>query len=318
MMHFSRRGVTWIVVVAAVLGWAACGDDDTGNNNGNVGRDAALGDGNVVDAGPGQDGAVDGAPGDGNVADAGPGQDGAVDAAQGDAAVDGGNPSAPVFEDVHCLPDVTASPPESLVDGQMLQCTFRVTGPAGASVTLSCQDDSGSPIDCSSTSVTTQIQPFGVHSLPVENGWFGSPSDGMGGQSIVVVWVADDGQGNIGTYRLEAPVIPDDGINQPPSLELDCGGDTDGDVDVTAGQELLCRISVLDPDPDQVRWDYVVQSGSPANTPHPAGGLGGVPYAVDWRWQTEGSEAGSTVVFRFSADDSNASMVTYDLTVHVL
>lgn len=218
------------------------------------------------------------------------------------------------FTGIHCLPDVDGG--DDVVAGQNVSCRFGVQGATGRRVTLSCEDGSGTAIDCSSSS-STQIQPFGSNPLPVFNGWFGmGNTSSLGGTTVVIVWVADDTVEQA-RHRFEADVIADDGTNGPPSIEVDCGGDTDGSVSVTAGSRLDCRLFILDPDPDDVSWDYSQTSGAtPVTSPSPYGGTGRAPYDVTWRWQTDSSESG-TFVYTFSADDGTATAVTYDLTVDV-
>jgi hypothetical protein len=218
------------------------------------------------------------------------------------------------FTNIRCLPDVGAG--DDVVAGQHVSCRFGVQGASGRRVTLSCEDESGTAVDCSSTS-TTQIQPFGSNPLPVFNGWFGmGDTSSLGGTTVVTIWVADDTVEQA-RHRFEADVIADDGVNGPPSIEVDCDGDTDGTVSVTAGSRLDCTLFILDPDPDDVSWDYTQTSGAtPSASPSPYGGTGRAPYDVTWRWQTDSSESG-TFVFTFSADDGTATAVTYDLTVEV-
>ncbi|MBW2260739.1 MAG: hypothetical protein JRG91_02110 [Deltaproteobacteria bacterium] len=218
------------------------------------------------------------------------------------------------FTNIRCLPDVGGG--DDVVAGQNVSCRFGVQGATGRRVTLSCEDDSGTAVDCSSSS-TTQIQPFGSNPLPVFNGWFGmGNTSSLGGTTVVTIWVADDTVGQA-RHRFEANVIADDGTNGPPTIEVDCGGDTDGSVSVTAGARLDCTLYILDPDPDDVSWDYTQTSGAtPVTPPSPYGGTGRAPYDVTWRWQSDSSESG-TFVYTFSADDGTASTVTYDLTVDV-
>lgn len=218
------------------------------------------------------------------------------------------------FTGIRCLPDVEGG--DDVVAGQNVSCRFGVQGATGRRVTLSCEDASGTAIDCSSSS-STQIQPFGSNPLPVFNGWFGmGNTSSLGDTTVVIVWVADDTVEQA-RHRFEADVIADDGTNGPPSIEVDCGGDTDGSVSVTAGSRLDCRLFILDPDPDDVSWDYSQTSGAtPVTPPSPYGGTGRAPYDVTWRWQTDSSESG-TFVYTFSADDGTATAVTYDLTVDV-
>jgi len=218
------------------------------------------------------------------------------------------------FTSIHCLPDVDGG--DDVVAGQNVSCRFGVQGSTGRRVTLSCEDESGTIVECSSSS-TTQIQPFGSNPLPVFNGWFGmGNTSSLGGTTVVTIWVADDTVEQA-RHRFEADVIVDDGVNAPPTIEVDCDGDTDGSVSVTAGDRLDCSLFILDPDPDDVSWDYTQTSGAtPVASPSPYGGTGRAPYDVTWRWQTDSSESG-TFVYTFSADDGTATAVTYDLTVDV-
>lgn len=217
------------------------------------------------------------------------------------------------FTNIRCLPDVGAG--DDVVDGQNLFCRFEVRGATGRRVDLSCEDESGSVIDCSSSS-TSQIQPFGSNPLPVFNGWFGTGTSGLAGTTIVIIWVADDTVDQV-RHRFEADVIADDGTNGPPSIEVSCEGDTDGDVSVTAGDRLDCMLFFLDPDPDSLDWDYTQTSGpTPVTSPAPYGATGPAPFDVTWRWQTDSGESGA-FVYTFSVDDGTAAAVTYDLTVNV-
>ncbi len=226
----------------------------------------------------------------------------------------GGSPGDPTFVDISCLPDVLGG--VSVVEGQPISCSFGVTGAPGESVELTCEDDQGNVTDCGPTS-GTQIQPFGSNPLPLDDGWFGTGTAGLAGDMVNVVWVATDGQGNRGTYTFEAPVVADDGVNEPPTIEVNCAGDTDGAVSVAGGEKLECDILLLDPDPDQIWWDYTTISGAPVNSPGPYSGVGGAPYTAIWHWDTTAAEAGSSFVFRFTADDETAPVVEYDLTVDV-
>ncbi len=227
----------------------------------------------------------------------------------------GGSAAAPAFADIVCLPDVGSG--EVAVEGQPVMCSFGVTGAPGANVSLTCEDAAGGTVDCSVASSNFQIQPFGSNPVPVSGGFFGGSTNGLAGTTLVVIWVADDGSAE-GRHTFAAQVVADDGINGAPAISVDCGGDTDGDVDVSAGQPLDCRVVFADPDPDSVSWSYA-RTGGPAPTadPSPFGGLGSAPYGVDWRWLTDASEAGGTWVYRFTADDSVAPAVTFDLTVNV-
>jgi len=217
------------------------------------------------------------------------------------------------FANIRCLPDVGSG--ESVVDGQSMFCRFEVRGGSGTRATLECEDDTGSPIDCGSSS-TTQIQPFGSNPLPIINGWFGTGTSGRAGTTIVVVWVADDTVDQA-RHRFEADVVADDGVNGPPSIEVTCAGDSDGEVGVAAGARLDCTLRFLDPDPDDLTWDYVQTSGpAPTSAPGPYSGLGRAPFDVTWRWQTATGESG-TYVYTFSVDDGTSSPATFDLTVNV-
>jgi hypothetical protein len=212
------------------------------------------------------------------------------------------------------LPDVDGG--EDVVAGQSMFCRFEVRGSGGRRVTLSCEDESGTDLNCTSSS-PMQIQPFGSNPLPVFNGWFGiANSDSYEGTTVVVMWVADDTVEQA-RHRYEADVIADDGSNGAPSIEVTCEGDSDGNVDVTAGDRLDCRLVFLDPDPDTLTWDYTKTSGpDPVTGPSPYGGTGRAPFDVIWRWQTDSGESGA-FVYQFSVDDGTAAAVTYDLTVNV-
>lgn len=225
------------------------------------------------------------------------------------------SPDALRFTNITCLPDVGGG--ETVVEGQNMECGFSVEGAAGHSVTLSCEDETGTAVDCSSTS-STQIQPFGSNPLPVHNGWFGTMTGGLGGTTIAIIWVADDTVEQA-RHRFEAVVVTDDGINEPPTIEVDCGGDVDGNVNVTVGDRLECILYFLDPDPDGLNWDYARTSGpEPVHNPTPYGGLGTAPVRVNWYWQTDAAESGGTWVYTFTVDDGAAAPVTYDLTVEVM
>jgi hypothetical protein len=299
--------IALVLAWAAVLGLAACGGKTKGDED-------ALGDTavpDVADDDAGGDAVDDGVPTDSE-------DDSALDAPDAPADAPADTEEEPIPGDLHfrsirCLPDVDGG--EDVVAGQSMFCRFEVWGTAGRRATLTCEDASGAPIDCSSSS-STQIQPFGSNPLPVINGWFGTSTSGLAGTTIVIVWVADDTV-ETATHRFEADVVADDGVNGPPSIEVECEGDSDGNVDVTAGDRLDCRLVILDPDPDTVDWDYTQTSGpTPATSPSPYSGLGPAPFDVTWRWQTASTDAG-TYVFRFSADDGTAAAVTFDLTVNV-
>jgi hypothetical protein len=217
------------------------------------------------------------------------------------------------FANIDCLPDVGGG--EDVVEGQSMTCRFEVLGESGRRVTLSCEDESGTAIDCSSSS-PTQIQPFGSNPIPVINGWFGTGTDGLADTTIVIVWVADDTVEQA-RHRFEADVVADDGTNGPPEIDVTCGGDSDGTIDVTAGDRMDCTLTFTDPDPDDLDWDYTQTAGAtPVTSPGPYGGLGRAPYSVAWRWQTDSSESG-TYEYTFSVDDGTAPAVTFVLTVNV-
>ncbi len=294
-------------VLALVL--AACGGGKKGS--GDADAEDVLTDPEPEDAQEDEDADDDAdpldAPGD-------PAADPSTDTTPADVADDEPVSDTLRFTGIHCLPDVDGG--DDVVAGQNLSCRFGVQGATGRRVTLTCEDESGTAVDCSSSS-STQIQPFGSNPLPVFNGWFGmGNTSSLGGTTVVIIWVADDTVEQA-RHRFEADVVADDGVNAPPSIEVDCGGDTDGSVSVTAGSRLDCRLFILDPDPDDVSWDYSQTSGAtPVTSPSPYGGTGRAPYDVTWRWQTDSSESG-TFVYTFSADDGTATAVTYDLTVDV-
>lgn len=242
-----------------------------------------------------------------------------VDADDGHDATDmaGDDSSGPAlaFSNIACLPDIHGG--ADWVEGQSITCAFEVHGEVGRDATLSCEDTGGTSLDCSSSS-STQIQPFGSNPLPITSGWFGAPSTGLAGTTYEIVWVADDGTDQA-RYTLSGSVIADDGVDGDPSILVDCGGDADGEVDVTAGDRLECTLTFLDPDPDSIWWDYSLDSGAtPVNEPSPYSGLGGAPYSVLWHWDTDVSESGGTWVWTFTADDETDPVISFDLTVHVL
>lgn len=218
------------------------------------------------------------------------------------------------FTDVICLPEVTGG--QTIVEGSLVTCTFHVAGPPGRAVTLRCEDGAGNELDCGSSS-RTQLQPFGASPLPLDDGFFTISTDGLAGTTAVVVWVADDGEEEA-RHRFEAQVVADDGLNEPPGIELDCGGDTDGSVDIKAGNELVCTLRFIDPDPDLLTWSYeIAQGGTPTSEPTPFGGAATAPFEAEWRWITAPSESGMAWTFRFKVMDGAAPEVTRDLIVNV-
>lgn len=276
--------------VALAMG---CGSDgqETGPDAGGRGPDA----GSPGDGGDGTDGAAGGS-------------DGGMD------LPDGGNAGNLRFTSIICLPDTSNG--QAVVEGQQIGCTFRVEGTTTGSVSLRCEDDAGAALDCGSSS-TTQLQPSGSHPLPINDGWFYTRTDGLAGTTLVVIWVADGGNTQA-RHRFEAPVIADDGLNEPPSIAIDCAGDTDGRVRVTAGNQLGCTLRFLDPDPDVLVWSYQQTAGpAPASQPRPFGGAGSAPLTADWQWQTSTSEAGGSWMYTFHVDDGTAPPVTSDLVVTV-
>ncbi|HYO70367.1 MAG TPA: hypothetical protein VEU33_30240 [Archangium sp.] len=241
--------------------------------------------------------------------------DGGTDAGtETDAGVDAGTETGALgFTQVDCLPDPSQG---AVVEGQRLQCSFRVTGQSGRSARLKCEDAAGAALECGSSSAR-QLQPFNSQPLPIEQGSFFVPTSELAGTQLVVVWVADDGVSQ-SRHRLEARIIADDGRNEPPVIGFNCGGDTDGSVRVKAGRRLSCNVRFLDPDPGLLSWAAQPQAGAePRNAPSPVGGSGGAPYEVAWSWDPDATEAGRTFTYVFSADDGTALIVKRSLVVSV-
>lgn len=242
-------------------------------------------------------------------ADGGSGSDGGG-GTDGGSGADGGA-EAPAFTQIACVPDPRS---QDIVAGQIIQCGFHVIGPAGASATLSCENESGASIDCGSAS-TTQLQPFGSNPLPINDGQFVMSTAGRANTRAVVVWVGSNGSAQ-GRYRFEANIVADDGVNEPPRIDIDCGGDTDGVVSAPAGSTLSCQVRFVDPDPDILTWSYALSAGAaPVNDPTPFGGAGVAPIVVSWRWNIAASEAGSIRTYTFTASDGTAAPVTRQLVV---
>lgn len=303
---------------AADGGAADGGGGASGSGGGSLGGMAGGGEAGTGDAGGaggdassagGSSGAA-GAAGAGNAVGSGGGA-----GASGAAGAAGATGDPPIFGGIVCLPDVGSG--AVAVEGQPVSCTFGVTGEPGVDVLLSCEDIGGTPLDCSTAPSGFEILPLGPVPLPVTGGRFQATTAGRAGTTLVVFWVANDGS-QIGRHTYAAQVVADDGVNGAPTLSVDCGGDADGEVDVPAGQPLECRVTVLDPDPDVVSWSFVRTSSVPPVTePTPPGDAQAAPFAADWVFSTDAAEAGGTWVFRFTADDSVAPPVVFDLTVNV-
>ncbi|HYO64624.1 MAG TPA: hypothetical protein VEU33_00970 [Archangium sp.] len=185
-----------------------------------------------------------------------------------------------------------------------------------ANATLRCENESGAAVDCGATS-TTQLQPFGANPVPIKDGLFIMRTNGLAGTKAVVVWVAEQGATQA-RHRFEADIVADDGVNGPPGIEFNCGGDTDGSVGVNAGSQLTCAVRFVDPDPGSLSWSYSLAAGAaPVNEPTPFGGSGQAPLGATWRWSTAASEAGKTWTYRFTVNDGTAPAVTRDLLVTV-
>jgi hypothetical protein len=218
------------------------------------------------------------------------------------------------FSDISCLPDVSKG--ASVVEGQSVSCIFRLEGRAGRSASFRCEDAAGAALDCG-TSSSTQLQPFGSNPLPVKDGLFIMSTGGLGTGKRTVVWVADDGELQ-SRHRLEMNIVANDGVNEAPAIEFNCGGDTDGSVRVAAGSQLSCQIRFVDPDPGLLSWSYAVSSGpTPVSEATPFGGSGEAPHEVLWSWGTAASEAGKAWTYTFTVDDGTAPAVTRGLVVTV-
>jgi hypothetical protein len=173
-------------------------------------------------------------------------------------------------------------------------------------------------VNCSQYSLAAQIQPFGDNNLPIDNGWFGDYSDTstLGGTIYTMVWVATDDQNNETTQTINIPINNDDGIPEKPVLSIDCNGDTDGEITITAGDKPECTVSVRDNDPGDIDVDISTVSGSPSGPDFPASVDGSPLFSIDWVWYSKDpADKGKTVVFRFTADDGTFT-VSLDLTVH--
>ena len=248
-------------------------------------------------------------------ANPGPPPDGGTDAGtETDAGTDAGTETGDLrFTQIDCLPEPSQG---AVVEGQRLQCSFRVAGPSGRSARLKCEDAAGVALECGSSSAR-QLHPFNAQPLPIEQGRFFAPTNELAGTQLVVVWVADDGVSQ-SRHRLEARVIADDRRNEPPVIGFNCGGDTDGSVRVKAGRRLSCNVRFLDPDPGLLSWSAGLEAGAePRNAPSPVGGSGAAPYEVTWSWDPDTSEAGRTFIYVFSADDEIAPAVRRSLVVSV-
>lgn len=218
------------------------------------------------------------------------------------------------FAEVQCVPDVLRG--MSLVAGQSLSCVFRLEGSSGRSASLRCEHDSGAAADCGAAA-GMQLQPFGTHPLPIQDGLFILSTSGLGPGRRVVVWRADDGE-HLARYRLEVEIVADNGVNEQPGIEFNCGGRTDGTARIAAGGEVSCQVRFVDPDPDALSWSYAVASGpAPQNEATPFGGSGQAPHEVRWRWRTSASEAGKTWTYAFTVSDGTAPAVTRQLVVTV-
>ena len=133
----------------------------------------------------------------------------------------------------------------SLVEGQDVDCTVFVTGPEGRSATLTCEDDSGAPLDCCGS---TLDRCEGTLDFPTG---FEAPSVGLAGSSYSLTLVATDGVDTV-RRRYEIPVIADDGVNVAPELvAIRCGSEPD--IVVPTGVTRGCAFEIVDPDPPCVR-----------------------------------------------------------------
>lgn len=219
------------------------------------------------------------------------------------------------FTDVRCLPDVDAG--ETVVAGQRVSCWFRVAGgQEGREVVLRCKQPA-LDIDCDSPAL--ELGPRGPGPLPIEDGRFAMETRYLAGTTAVVTWFADTGRERA-SHLLEIPVVADDGIDEPPSIDIDCAGAGDDDtvVRIPAGDTLRCALRIRDPDPGDLYWTYdIAQDEVPAHTPMPLGGAAPAPVQAAWSWTTAPGEAGTSWTFTFVVSDGRTPEVKRDLVVVV-
>lgn len=195
------------------------------------------------------------------------------------------------FSEVHCLPDVFAGEP--VERGKIVDCVFVVEGVAQTDVSLTCEDDGGEAVEC--------FDPEGVVYLDVDTDFpddFNPPvspqarcrfvlrSGEVEGDTFEpVVWVATNGEHTI-RKRFAPTLIPDDSVDEPPDIWVDCLPPAPSNV--LRGARVNCLVFAHDPDPG-ARFDWaatlVANPGGPSGPldffpPNPVHG----PGILLWTW----------------------------------
>jgi hypothetical protein len=269
-------------------------------------------------AGASAGGASSGGASSGGASSGGASSGGTAGAAGAAGAAGGGgapNPNALRFENARCSYQVTGA--TTLVDGMPIECGFDVLGDPNRQVTLSCEDALGKPIDCSASSTGAQAVPFGPQPIPLVRGQLLDWASGMAGKTYSIVVVASDGV-ETAKHPLLIPIVADDGINVAPTIDFDCDGDTDGQVDVTAGETVSCHIVYYDPDPGTFEYSLQrTQGADPVNYVSTEVGAAYTSRELELSWQTDASEAGTSASYELGADDTVAPAVKKTIAIHV-
>jgi hypothetical protein len=219
------------------------------------------------------------------------------------------------FSSFRCSYAVTGA--TSLVDDMPVDCRFDVLGDPSRQVTLGCENTQGQPVDCSASSPMLQAVPFGPQPIPLEGAGLLDWPTGMAGQTYSMVIVASDGV-ETAKQLVEIPIVADDGINVPPTIDFDCAGDTDGQVDVTAGETASCHIVYYDPDPGT--FEYSIQRSlglDPLNYVSTESGGTYTSRELDLVWKTDASEAGTSTTYELTADDLLAAKLKKSIVINV-